>query len=353
MTDSGQQRLNRAWYGQSRLSPALMPLGWLYAGAVAVRRRLFRGGLLKSFRVTLPVVIVGNLTAGGTGKTPITIWLVRALRDRGIRAGVVSRGYRGKIGHSPLPVMAHSDPSLVGDEPVLIATRAECPVVVHPDRVHAAHVLEKQGVDIIVADDGLQHYRLQRDFEIVVVDGQRGFGNTRPLPAGPMREPLSRLQEVDRVLVNADSQEALAEIPLDANRVNRFSLRATDVINLATESRQPLSELAGERVHAVAGIGNPDRFFAMLAGAGIDVIPHPLADHAELSNSDVVFADGLKVVMTEKDAVKCRHLELAEHWYVPVEVTMQEQTWVDEIAALVARPGATTPYAAGQAENDV
>lgn len=349
MTDSGQQRLNRAWYGDSSLGPALLPLGWLYAGVVAIRRRLFRGGLLKSFRVSVPVVIVGNLTAGGTGKTPITIWLVRALRDRGIRAGVVSRGYRGKIGHSPLPVMAHSDPSVVGDEPVLIATRAECPVVVHPDRVHAAHVLEEQGVDIIVADDGLQHYRLQRDFEIVVVDGQRGFGNARPLPAGPLREPLSRLQEVDRVVVNADGPEALAGVPVDAGRVNGFSLRATDVVHLASGTTQPLSALAGEQVHAVAGIGNPERFFATLAGAGIDIIPHPLADHAELSTSDVEFADDLKVVMTEKDAVKCRHLELDEHWYVPVEVAMQEQSWLDDIAALVSQQGAAVRDAV---END-
>ena len=349
MTDSGQQRLNRAWYGDSLLGPALLPLGWLYAGVVAIRRRLFRDGLLKSFRVSVPVVIVGNLTAGGTGKTPVTIWLVRALRDRGIRAGVVSRGYRGKIGHSALPVMAHSDPSVVGDEPVLIATRAECPVVVHPDRVHAAHVLEEQGVDIIVADDGLQHYRLQRDFEIVVVDGQRGFGNARPLPAGPLREPLSRLQEVDRVLVNADSPEALDGVPVDARRVNAFSLRATDVVHLATGTAKPLSGLAGERVHAVAGIGNPDRFFAMLAGAGIEIIPHPLADHAELSASDVEFADDLKVVMTEKDAVKCRHLELDEHWYVPVEVAMQEQSWLNDIAALVPQQDAAAHYAP---END-
>ena len=353
MTDSGQQRLNRAWYGNSPLGPALLPLGWLYAGAVAVRRQLFRGGLLKSFRVAVPVVIVGNLTAGGTGKTPITIWLARALRDRGIRAGVVSRGYRGRIGHSPLPVMPHSDPSVVGDEPVLIATRAECPVVVHPDRVHAAQVLEEQGVDIIIADDGLQHYRLQRDFEIVVVDGQRGFGNARPLPAGPLREPLSRLQDVDRVVVNADSPDALAGIPVDASRVNGFSLSATDVVNLATGTTRALTALAGERVHAIAGIGNPDRFFATLSDAGIDVIPHPLDDHAGLSLHDVTFADDLKVVMTEKDAVKCRHLEIAEHWYVPVEVTMQEQTWLDDIAALVPRPADNAPDAAQEVlDND-
>ncbi|MEM9208345.1 MAG: tetraacyldisaccharide 4'-kinase, partial [Pseudomonadota bacterium] len=186
-TQSAQSTLNRLWYGNSTASLLLLPLSLVYRLVTAVRRWMFRFELLKSLPLGVPVIVVGNLTVGGTGKTPLTIWLVDALRARGFQPGVVSRGYEGAVGAAPLPVLPHSDPATVGDEPVLIAERCACPVVVHPDRVAAGQLLLDQGVDVIVADDGLQHYRLQRDLELCVVDGERGFGNGFLLPAGPLR----------------------------------------------------------------------------------------------------------------------------------------------------------------------
>jgi tetraacyldisaccharide 4'-kinase len=320
----------------------LLPLGWLYAALVAIRRRLFQAGILRTFRLGVPVIVVGNLTAGGTGKTPVTIWLVAALRERGLRAGVVSRGYRGKTGASPLPVMAHSDPAVVGDEPVLIASRSDCPVVVHPDRVRAARVLEEQGVDIIVADDGLQHYRLERDFEIVVVDGRRGFGNAQPLPAGPLREPVARLRHVDQVVINADDSTSRTLVPAGEVAVSQFRLRAAVAVKLADQESCPLTELSGRAVHAVAAIGNPERFFDMLSNIGLVVTPHPFSDHAALTPDDLAFGDDRMIVMTEKDAVKCRHLELPNLWYVPVDVDMPDDGWVDQVAALAGQTGQRT-----------
>lgn len=202
MTQRGQQGINRVWYGRSLLSWLLLPLSAVFWLVTRLRSILYRIGVFKSYRLAVPVVVIGNLTVGGTGKTPVALWLIDALRSRGIRAGVVSRGYGAAVGSSPRRVAVDSDPSQVGDEPLLIARRGRCPVVVHPDRVAAARQLLDDGIDLIVADDGLQHSRLKRDYEIAVVDGQRGFGNGWLLPAGPLREPLARLAQVDRVIVN-------------------------------------------------------------------------------------------------------------------------------------------------------
>lgn len=335
MAAGGQRWVNKVWYGDSRAFLVLLPLSWLYGWISALRRFLYRSGVLRSVRMGLPVIIVGNLSTGGTGKTPITIWLVNELRSRGFRPGVVSRGYRGTVGRSPLLVMPHSDPAIVGDEPVLIAKRCGCPVAVHPDRVSAAHMLKGQDVDVIVADDGLQHYRLQRDFEIAVVDAERGFGNGRLLPAGPLREPLSRLQRVDRIVVNGkDSAKTIPGLPHAA--VAGFRLRASVLARLDGKQTLPLDTLAGSRVHAVAAIGNPGRFFQMLTDFGIDVIPHPLPDHAGIVAGDLAFGDDTRVVMTEKDAVKCRYLAPQKLWYVPVDVDMVDSTWLDQIEALIS-----------------
>lgn len=335
MAAGGQQWVNEVWYGNSRLRLALVPLSWLYAGISAARRLLYSSGVLRSTRLDVPVIVVGNLSAGGTGKTPITIWLVNELKARGFRPGVVSRGYRGSIGRSPLPVMPQSDPAVVGDEPVLIAKRCACPVAVHPDRVSAARLLVEQGVDVIVADDGLQHYRLQRDFEVAVVDADRGFGNGRLLPAGPLREPLSRLQKVDRIVVNSsDFAASVAGLP-SGTPVAGFRLRASVLVRVVDEETLDLSALAGSRAHAVAAIGNPKRFFDMLTDLGINVIAHPLADHASITCDDLSFGDDSKIVMTEKDAVKCRHLASEKLWYVPVDVDMADSAWLDQIETLI------------------
>ena len=335
MSGYSQSWTTSLWYGRSAYSVALIPLAWLYRSIVAIRRWCFARGLLRSGRAPVPVIVIGNISVGGTGKTPTCIWLAKRLAERGLRPGIVSRGYRGRVGHSPLPVLAHSDPAVVGDEPVLIAERTGCPVVVHPDRLAAAGLLAEQGVDVIIADDGLQHYRLQRDFEIAVVDATRGFGNGRLLPAGPLREPLGRLTEVDRLMVNAAGREwtpgaILGEVP-----VSRFSLEAKRAVALHGTETRDLTGFAGETVHAVAAIGNPQRFFDMLASVGAEVVAHPHADHARLRVDDLQFGDGRAVLITEKDAVKCRHLDVDNVWYVPVDAVFDDDAWIDAVVSMV------------------
>src|SRR5690606_8303930 len=192
---------NRVWYERSAWSGLLAPLAWLFAWLVRARQRLYRSAILKRKRAPVPVVVVGNVTTGGTGKTPVTLWLAERLKERGLKPGIASRGYGGRAGSAPLHVNDASDAATVGDEPLLLARRVVCPVVVHPERAAAAGLLAEMGCDVVLLDDGLQHYRLERDFEIAVVDGARGFGNGRLLPAGPLREPVERLESVDRVLL--------------------------------------------------------------------------------------------------------------------------------------------------------
>ncbi len=261
----------------------------------------------------VPVIVVGNIAVGGTGKTPFVIWLVERLREWGWRPGVISRGYGGSAPQYPFAVCADSDPSHCGDEPLLIARRCECPVVVAPDRVAAARALLAQSaVDVIVADDGLQHYRLGRDLEICLVDGARGLGNAALLPAGPLREPPQRLREVDLVVANGPGWDDAALRPL------RMQLHSEQAHNLLSGAAQPLAAFRGRRVHAVAGIGRPARFFEMLRAAGIDAIEHPFADHHAYVPAELAFGDALPVLMTEKDAVKCGAFAAPAWWAVPV-----------------------------------
>lgn len=299
--------LQRIWYG-TRVHPLLLPLSRLYALLLALRRSMSRRGV----RLPVPVIVVGNLAVGGTGKTPVVAWLAGKLAEAGLRTGIVSRGYGGRA-RGVVHVGPDTDPAVAGDEPVLLARRTGLPVVVGRDRVAAARaLLEHAGVDVIVSDDGLQHYRLARDFEIVVVDAQRGLGNGALLPAGPLREPASRLDRVDMVLANGGPwRDALA-----------FTLRGDEARGLADDAGRPLESFAGETVHAVAGIGNPQRFFDLLSAAGMRVIPHPFPDHHRFGPGDIAFPDALPVLMTEKDAVKCRAFADRRTWYVPVEVSI-------------------------------
>jgi tetraacyldisaccharide 4'-kinase len=302
MTSRLQAWLERAWYGRAAGAFLLLPLGWLFGAIVGLRRLAYARGLFHSHRVPRPVIVVGNLTAGGSGKTPLTVWLAAALHARGLRVGIVSRGYGGTA-QGPVCVTAESDPALVGDEPVLIARRTPATVVVARDRVAAAARLVPD-VDVILADDGLQHYRLARDREFVVVDGRRGLGNGRLLPAGPLREPRSRGAAADAYVVNGGGEGATARLAAGPPVV-RMRLAPGDVVALADGSRVPLAAWAGRRVHAVAGIGDPERFFATLRAAGLDVVPHPFPDHARFAAADLAFGDDAPVLMTEKDAVKC------------------------------------------------
>ena len=298
-----------------------MPLSGLYWLVTSCRRLLYRCGLLKTHRVSVPVIVVGNITAGGTGKTPTVIWLARALRARGFSPGIVSRGYGGISSSTPTRVAPDSAASEVGDEPLVLARRSDCPVAVHANRVRAATMLADDGVDVIIADDGLQHYRLKRDYEICIIDGARGLGNRRLLPAGPLREFPARLENVDQLLSNGTLQIAEQRSVAEQNAVP-FDLVATDACRLNGSLKRPLERFSGTIVHAVAGIGNPTRFFELLRAFGIQVVKHPFADHAALAVEDLEFGDDFEVFMTEKDAVKLGRNVNDKFWYIPVELQM-------------------------------
>lgn len=301
----------RLWQRDGWASRLLAPLAVVHAGVVAARRRAYRAGWLRSVRSAVPVVVVGNITVGGTGKTPLVTWLVELLRDAGWSPGVVARGYGGRAGDGPLAVTEATDPAQAGDEPVLLARRLPgLPVVVGRDRpaaVRAAY--EDHGCDIVLSDDGLQHYRMVRDAEIVVVDGERWLGNGRLLPAGPLREPPSRLLEADIVAVHGTSVPGCH----GSFRLRPGTPRPVD----GRERAWP-----GGAVHAVAGTGHPDRFFATLAESGIAVRScHRLPDHHAFRASDLELEGEAPIIMTEKDAVKCQRLPGAERaWYLPVSI---------------------------------
>lgn len=310
--------IERIWSGGSLLYLALLPLSWLYGLFSWLIRLSYRCGLRKSWRSPVPVVVVGNLTAGGNGKTPMVIWLVEHLQQRGYRVGVVSRGYGGKSAVYPLVLGQNTSTREAGDEPVLIYQRTGAPVAVSPVRSDAVQaLLAANDLQLIVTDDGLQHYKLARDKEIVVIDGVRRFGNGWWLPAGPMRERASRLRSVDAVIVNGGLARP-GEIPMQ--------LRPGLAVNLLTGERRDAAAL--DNVVAMAGIGHPPRFFATLESCGVRPVKTiSLADHQALSQSDVaaLAAPQQTLLMTEKDAVKCRDFAQANWWYLPVDAIMTDQ----------------------------
>lgn len=298
-------RLPDAWYENAAWLALLAPLSWLFKGIVFFRRKRLRQAL--KYRPPVPVLVIGNLTVGGTGKTPLVIELARQFIALGFKPGVISRGYGGSQ-RRPGLVTANSDPEMVGDEAVLIATNAGCPVVIGIDRVAAIQaLLNSTQCDVIISDDGLQHYRMHRDAELMVIDGQRGFGNERSLPAGPMREPKSRMSEVDWVIVNGEDIRGVA--PKNALQMKVVPQRLTHLI---TGRQQGMDELNESVVHGLAGIGNPQRFFSTLRHSGVEVIEHPFPDHAMFTSKDFVFNDELPIIITEKDAIKCRDMDFSE-----------------------------------------
>jgi tetraacyldisaccharide 4'-kinase len=330
---SAQSWLNRIWYVREAPPPWLLPLEGLFGAASNLRRWLYRRKVRASVRLSRPVVVVGNLSVGGTGKTPVVCWLVERLQELGHKPGIVTRGFGGSH-RRPHLVRESDDAALVGDEPLLLARRTHALVAVGRERPAAAQILVEAGCDIIVSDDGLQHYALCRDCEIVVIDAERGFGNGHLLPAGPLREGTSRLAKVDAIVVNGASAGTGAAQPArfdptggapqgPERRVFGMRLRGSQAISLRGSNSRDLRDFSGQSVHAVAGIGNPQRFFALLRAAGIQVIPHELADHAALKATDIEFDDPIPVLMTEKDAVKCAGFARAQHWYVPVSVSFE------------------------------
>jgi tetraacyldisaccharide 4'-kinase len=317
--------IEHLWTRRSAVPALLLPLSVLFGLIVALRRALFRAGIFRTHRLPVPVIVVGNLTVGGSGKTPLVLWLTAQLRAQGRHPGIVSRGYGGTAGGSasgPRAVMPGDDPALVGDEPALLAARAGVPVWIGADRPAAAAALlaAHPDCDCIVSDDGLQHTALARDVEIAVVDGARGFGNGWLLPAGPLREPLSRLAGVDAVVVNGPGTPD--GLPADAFRMQ---LEGGLLRNLRDPSHSvPASALAGQRVHALAGIGDPERFFRHLEALGLTLLRHPFPDHYAYTAADLDISDTEAIVMTEKDAVKCAAYATERCWVLPVEARVDE-----------------------------
>lgn len=305
-----QQTLERTWYGGAPVAAWLAVLELVYGGMLNLRRALYRARILRPVRAGVPVVVVGNVTVGGTGKTPLVVALASELRQRGWSPGIVLRGYGGHV-HGPEIVPHDADPARYGDEAVLLARSGETPVAVARRRVEGAVLLVAQaGCDVVISDDGLQHWALSRDIEIVVIDGQRRLGNGRLLPAGPLREPAERLASVDFVIANGPAQ--VGELAMRVQGTRAIPLRAPgQAVSLAA--------FAGKPVHAVAGIGNPERFFQMLEGEGIVVQRHALPDHHVFEGQELEFNDELPVFVTEKDAVKCAAFAHERAYVVPAD----------------------------------
>jgi tetraacyldisaccharide 4'-kinase len=322
-----QRGLLRRWYG-GRAPITLRPLAWIFGQIVKVRRGAYRRGWLASAAVSVPVVIVGNIVVGGAGKTPLVLWLALQLRQRGVQVGILTRGFGGSH-RKPTVVSGTGDPALFGDEAVLAAQRGDAMVCSAADRLAGARLLEQQGCELILSDDGLQHYRLQRDLELAVVDAARGFGNGWLLPAGPLREPVARLASVDCIVCNGLG--ARPNLPPTVN-VLTMHLVPGKIMPL-TETDAGIAAPRAGTVHAVAGIADPQRFFSMLRSLGFAPIEHAFPDHHAFTAGDLSFSDSLPILMTEKDAVKCRHFDSQGMWYLPVEVEFQ----ADDGNALVQR----------------
>ena len=286
----------------------MLPLTALFCLIVWLRRLAYRLGWKRSQAVAVPVVIVGNISVGGTGKTPLIIWMARRLEEMGYRPGIILRGYGGSVGSQAKEVTPDSSADEVGDEAVMIRRRTQCPVYVGSRRVETAScLLAERECDLILSDDGLQHYALKRDLEIVVVDGARRFGNGLCLPAGPLREPTGRLREADLVIVNGEA------------RTGEYSMRveAEQAISLSSGESRALAGFADQPLHAVAGIGHPERFFSTLRRAGLEPVCHAFPDHHPYTEDDFRDISAQTVLMTEKDGVKCEQIAAPGFWYVP------------------------------------
>ncbi len=328
-------RLLAAWYAGHPALALLRPLEALYRRVVTRKRARFLRGDSASYRAPVPVIVVGNITVGGTCKTQMILFLVEHCRQQGLKVGVVSRGYGARPPRLPWRVQADQPADEAGDEPLLIVQRTGVPLMIDPDRARAVQaLLASEPLDLILCDDGMQHYRLARDLELVLIDAARGLGNGRCLPAGPLREPADRLREADAVLFNGASE--------DRTEGFGFRLQPSALVNVRTGERRALDHFpAGQRLHAVAGIGNPQRFFNTLLGLNWQPVPHPFADHAQFSARSLVFSPPLPLVMTEKDAVKCRAFAADDWWYLAVEAqpTPAFSAWFDnQLQRLLRKP---------------
>ncbi|MDB6062816.1 MAG: lpxK [Verrucomicrobiaceae bacterium] len=322
--------MQRRWYAKPGWLWLLLPLELIFRAITLLRYFFYRNGVLSSWRASVPVIVIGNISVGGTGKTPVTIALCEALQRAGFNPGVISRGYRAQPPQFPHLVSIDDSAQCSGDEPLLIARRTGCPVVIDPTRADAARkLLSLEPCDVLICDDGLQHYALQRDIEFAVIDEARGFGNGHCLPVGPLRELPQRLRRVDAVLVNGSN------VNDDNKKRFGFNLSPSAFVNLQSGETLAPSEWCQRypRAHALAGIGNPSRFFVSLRDLGCVAIEHPFSDHHGFVAGDLQFGDELPVVMTEKDAVKCAAFANQQHWYLRVDATLPDSL----ITALVVK----------------
>lgn len=303
--------LQRSWYGPHPIW-FFIPLSWLFAGLSALRRGCYRTGLFYTAVLPVPVIVAGNISVGGTGKTPFIVWLAERLKQQGYRPGIVTRGYGGSSRYVRL-VTPDSDADELGDEAVLLARRTGLPVAAGRDRAVAAQMLlSRYSLDVLLSDDGLQHYALPRDFEFILLDGGRGLGNRWLLPAGPLRESAARLERAGMVVI-----KDVVGGSLDLPGALHMQLDTGTAVSLLDGNRKPLSSFSGQSAAALAGIADPEQFFAALRAAGINITAsRALPDHSRLGSLDLEFPGHGPVFMTEKDAVKCRGMQLPRHWYV-------------------------------------
>lgn len=314
--------LQKQWLGFTFWHILLMPLSWVFGVVVIARKWLYKTNWLKSVRLSAPVIIVGNINVGGTGKTPLVIWLTEQMQSAGYKPGIISRGYGGNA-QQVTEVLASSNPFEVGDEPVLIAMRTSCPVFVSANRVEAGRALlaAHPECNVIISDDGLQHYRLQRDIEIIVYDSVKGFGNGALLPAGPLRESKNRLKTVDAVVSNGSVVNN--ELPLTVKPIE-MQLESTDFYNaLNNRIKSDAQAFVGQKVLAIAGIGNPMRFFNQLRRIGLGFQSQSYSDHHAFTAEDFKGVEADVIVMTEKDAVKCRSFASSNFWVLPVNAVIK------------------------------
>lgn len=307
--------LENIWYNDGLGKYLLIPLTPLFCLIAFIRR--WQQTQQQSTAINVPIIVIGNITVGGTGKTPLVIKVVNLLKEAGYSPGIISRGYKGTAEEWPQRVIPSTPPHLVGDEPVLMASRTHVPVVVGADRnTDIRCLLNHYQCNVIVSDDGLQHYKMPRSLEIIVIDGLRRFGNGWCLPAGPLRERTSRLDNSSFCVVNGEG---------DHQRQNQeylMRLQGNLLINLSSAAQMQLSELKGKKVYAATGIGNPDRFYSALQSAGLDIIPHSFSDHHHFQKEDLTFEYDYPILITEKDAVKCRRFQTSNCWYLPVNAIL-------------------------------